>query len=353
MLCLPVLAQDMKNKKEKDANGNIILEEGYYMNDDGIMVGSVKHERKYDDKNRKLFEITYFWNKEQKNWYNMFKEEHEYTPTSKTEKRYNWENNMWLPVMMKTDIDDKQTKLKERTQWNWDTIANNWSETMRDKEYVQNDSLKISEAYSRNFETNEYWGTRREIRIRNRKKNRSVLIKDKWNSQQQKWLHNSRYTAWETGNEPEYEMMEFYNTELKKWIPNMKVESLNENNQTLYVWTDKKWTPYKRTRIEESAPGDIRTNLYTWDKNTGKWEKYASRAAANIRGESIYLYYLWDKETSNWILTQRSHQYNIHTGEQYNKQTEKWEPLDDDTIIRFDTKYSFDISGWNDENILE
>lgn len=353
MLSLPVLAQDMKNKKEKDANGNIILEEDYYKDDEGVMVGSVKKERKYDNKNRKVFEITYFWDKEAKNWENRFKEEHEFTPISKTEKHYNWEKNAWIPVMMKTNTDDKQSKLKERTQWNWDTIANKWSETMCDKEYVQNDSLDIKEAYTRNFDTGEYWGTRREIRIRNYKKKRSVLIKDKWNSQQQKWLHSSRETSWNTGGEPEYETIEFYNTERKKWIPGMKVERHDNDNKTLYVWTENKWTPYKRTRKEEFAAGDVRVNLYTWDKNTGKWEKYASRAEATIQDESVYIYYLWDKQSSDWKLKQQGHEFNIYTGKQYNSETDKWEPLDRDTMIRFDTKYSFDISGWKDENILE
>jgi len=343
----------MKNKKEKDANGNIILEEGYYMNDNSVMVGSVKKERKYDDQNRILMEKTYFWDQEAKNWKNMFEENHEYTDTSTTEKHYKWENGACIPSYMKTEINDKEAKYKETIKWNWDTILNEWTKTMGNKSYYLNDSLAVEEAYSRNYDINEYIGTRREIRLKGKHaQGHSMLIKDKWDREEKKWYHNIRSTSWNLRSKPEYNMIELYDRELEKWIPDKKVESFDEDNETLYIWKDNKWLRHKRSRKEISSENEERINLYIWDQQSGKWQEYMSRTDDTLENETIYVYYLWNKETASWVLTQRSHEFNISVGQQYNHETKEWEYLNRDTMIRFDEKFSFDISGWNDIDIF-
>lgn len=348
---LPLAAQDMVDKKEKDANGNIILEEGYYTNDEKVRVGSVKTERKYDAKNRKLWEKTYYWDRKGKRWYDAHEENHEYTETTTKLTTYEWEDGKRRPSYMNIKTNDKKKKYKEELRLNWDTIANDWSKTMGNKNYFLSDSLEVEEAYSRNHKTNEYWGVRREIRLRGRHpQRREMLMKDKWDKQQQKWFHDIRSTSWQT-NSKSYDMIELYDREKKKWVPDKKVATQDEDHETLYIFTDGKWRNHKRTKRETTPEGD-RLNLYIWDSQSGKWEKHMSRMEAVMRGRTMYLYYLWNKATSSWDVKQNSHELNISVGKQYNKETDKWEALDRNTMIRFDEKFSFDISGRNDIDIF-
>lgn len=340
------------------------------------LVQSTKTETLFDRKDRIIAKTTFFWDKNQNQWYGNKKETIEFDEYGNIAiaASYTWiyNENQWRGIQKTEKIFSKEGNLLTEIGFVWIASSAEWAISSKNEYSTGENGEFISTIFNWDTEKKEWIYSSREIKQWDVNQLLVLHIDLNWDSETSQWKNIQKLE-----NKYDYDLNQvlmshyWWNNDSNRWKGTFKTEKefapgKKELSKTESVWNDTtgNWIYNYNEKYNYDQYGNLEfTEIYLWNSIKNEWEfksgKSKSEYTYNASGKvTEQIYSVWNSEIGDWQYAEKN-EYSwdaqnrliLHINSIWNTERNEW-------IKIKKLSYSFDSEGryildsnsyWNEE----